>query len=470
MSFQEELSARLTFIGMDTATRAALVEAQPLIARVLPGILNDFYRRIRDTAELKRLFSDEKQMDHAREAQFRHWMTILSGRFDESYIQSVIRIGEAHHRLGLEPRWYIGGYSLVLAGLLAAVQTEFAEGLLNGQAVRAKKAALQTAISKAAMLDMDFSISVYIDRAECARRSVEEQAAAQATEVKVAEARRATMTKLADDFEHAIGQIVATVSSAATQLETAANMMTRNADETDRGSNLVVAASERASANVGSVASATEELSSSIQEISRQVQESSRIAEEAVTQAQQTDRRIAQLSAAAARIGDVVKLITAIAEQTNLLALNATIEAARAGEAGRGFAVVAQEVKALAAQTAKATGDIASQISEMQAATADSVSAIKEIGGTIGRISQIASTIAAAVEEQGASTQEIARNVQEAARGTDEVAKNIVDVSRGAKETGSASNELLSSAQSLARESGALKKEVSKFLQTVRVA
>src|SRR5205823_2475962 len=148
-------------------------------------------------------------------------------------------------------------------------------------------------------------------------------------------------------------------------------------------------------------------------EISRQVQESARIANDAVQQAQQTDARINQLSTAAGRIGDVIKLITAIAEQTNLLALNATIEAARAGEAGRGFAVVASEVKQLAAQTAKATDEIATQIAGMQTATQDSVAAIKEIGTTIGRISSIASSIAAAVEEQGAATQEIARNVGE---------------------------------------------------------
>jgi methyl-accepting chemotaxis protein len=159
-----------------------------------------------------------------------------------------------------------------------------------------------------------------------------------------------------------------------------------------------------------------------------------------------------------------------VAEQTNLLALNATIEAARAGEAGKGFAVVAQEVKALAAQTARATEEISSQITGMQSATQESVTAIKEISGTIGRISEISSTIAAAVEEQGAATQEIARNVGEAAKGTAQVATNITDVNRGASETGSASAQVLSSAQSLSTESNRLKLEVQRFLNTVRVA
>jgi methyl-accepting chemotaxis protein len=297
---------------------------------------------------------------------------------------------------------------------------------------------------------------------EAEAREAETQAAAAA--------RKAEMQKLADGFAAAVGGIVESVSSASTELETAAGTLTRTAEVTQQLSGTVAAASEQASANVQTVASATEEMTSSVNEISRQVQESSRIAGDAVRQAQQTDARIAELSKAAGRIGDVVKLITAIAEQTNLLALNATIEAARAGEAGRGFAVVASEVKQLASQTAKATEEIGTQIAGMQAATQDSVAAIKEIGGTIGRISEIASTIAAAVEEQGATTQEIARNVGEAARGTSQVAANITDVNRGAGETGSASARVLSSAQSLSGESQHLKAEVEKFLATVRAA
>ena len=176
------------------------------------------------------------------------------------------------------------------------------------------------------------------------------------------------------------------------------------------------------------------------------------------------------MTKAASRIGDVVELINTIAAQTNLLALNATIEAARAGEAGKGFAVVATEVKALAEQTAKATGEIGQHIGAIQAATEDSVGAIKEIGDTIARMSEISSTIAAAVEEQGAATQEISRNIQHAAQGTSEVSANIGDVQRGAGETGSASTQVLASAQSLSSESNHLKLEVDRFLMTVRAA
>jgi methyl-accepting chemotaxis protein len=306
-----------------------------------------------------------------------------------------------------------------------------------------------------------------IKAAERARQEADEKTVA---DRRAAAGRKAEMQRLADEFESAVGEIVQTVSSASTQLEAAAGKLTSTAATTQELSSAVAAASEEASVNVQSVASATEELVASVSEIGRQVHVSSRMSTEAVQQAGKTDDRITMLSNAASRIGDVTKLITTIAEQTNLLALNATIEAARAGEAGKGFAVVAQEVKQLAAQTAKATSEISGQIAEMQSATQESVVAIKEIGGTIGRISDIATTIATSIEEQGAATQEITRNVQQAAVGTTEVASKIIDVSRGAAETGTASSEVLSSAQALARESNRLKQEMSKFLVTVRSA
>ncbi len=283
-------------------------------------------------------------------------------------------------------------------------------------------------------------------------------------------ARKRGMLGLATTFESAIGQVVGTVSTASTELEATAKTLTHNAAGTQQLSTMVASASEQASANIQSVASATEELAASVGEIARQVQESSRIAGEAVRQATQTDERIGELSQAAARIGDVVKLITAIAEQTNLLALNATIEAARAGAAGRGFAVVAAEVKSLANQTATATEEIGTQIAGMQAATGASVSAIKAIGTTIARIAEIASVIAAAIEEQGAATRDISASVQQAARGAADIAGNISELARGASETGSASTQVLTSARDLAADGSRLQAEMQKFLATVRAA
>ena len=282
--------------------------------------------------------------------------------------------------------------------------------------------------------------------------------------------RKAAMSRVADDFEQAIGKIVEAVSSASTDIELAAGSLTKTAETNRKLTAAAASASDSSSANVQSAASASEEMASSVTEISRQVQQSEKITHAAVRQAEQTNERISELSLAAGRIGEVVKMIAAVAEQTNLLALNATIEAARAGEAGRGFAVVASEVKALAAQTAKATDEIGTQINQMQSATQQSVSAIKEISTTIGQISEISTVIAAAVEEQGAATQEIARNVQQAAQGTIQVGDSIADVGRGAANTEAAAEQVHGFARSLSNEGNHLKHEVERFLATVRTA
>jgi methyl-accepting chemotaxis protein len=315
--------------------------------------------------------------------------------------------------------------------------------------------------------EMADAVEVFKNNASARRELEAEQ---KETEGRAVARRKADMDRLANEFEGAVGQIVETVSSASSELEASAGTLTSTAERAQELTTMVAAASEEASTNVQSVASATEEMASSVNEISRQVQESARMAGEAVDQARNTNDRVGELSKAAARIGDVVELINSIAGQTNLLALNATIEAARAGEAGRGFAVVASEVKALAEQTAKATGEIGQQITGIQSATQESVNAIKEIRGTIEKLSEISSAIAAAVEQQGAATQEISRNVQQAAHGTQQVSSHITDVQRGASETGSASSQVLSAAQSLSGESNRLKLEVGKFLNSVRAA
>lgn len=283
-------------------------------------------------------------------------------------------------------------------------------------------------------------------------------------------ARREQTQRLADDFERAVGAIVKAVSGATGELQGTAKSLTETANVTHQLANSVSVAATEASKNVQSVAIASEQLASSIAEIGQQAQHSRDIASEAVRGAAATDARIAQMSVVAERIGHVLSLITDIAEQTNLLALNATIEAARAGEAGRGFAVVAAEVKHLASQTAQATEEIAGQIADIQVVTRDSVSAIKEIGSIIHRVSEIATAITAAVEEQHTATRAIALNVQEAALGTDSVTEKIRNLEVDASATGAAANQVFTFASQLANEGGTLKLQVERFLETVRAA
>lgn len=294
--------------------------------------------------------------------------------------------------------------------------------------------------------------------------------AKEAETLKLRDMRAHRVDELTQRFDTEVGHVLKAVASASAELQATSNSMTATATEASRRATTVAAATDQASSNVQTVASASEELSNSIREIGRQVSESSQISRQAVTEAETTNGTVEGLAEAARKIGEVVKLIADIAGQTNLLALNATIEAARAGEAGRGFAVVASEVKTLANQTAKATEDIGEQVKAIQAATGETVTAIRTIGGTIGRINEISTGIAAAIEEQEAATQEIARNVQQAAAGTSEVSSNISGVTQAAADTGSAAGDVLSASSDLSRQTEALKSQVDSFLTAIKAA
>jgi methyl-accepting chemotaxis protein len=282
--------------------------------------------------------------------------------------------------------------------------------------------------------------------------------------------RAARMEARIVEFETAVRAALDSLQKSANSMQTTAQSMAATADQSSTLVNAVASAAEETSVNVQTVSSGTEELSSSISEIGRQVINSAQIARKAVDEAGQTDATMQGLAENASRISVVVDLIQTIASQTNLLALNATIEAARAGEAGRGFAVVASEVKSLASQTAKATEEIRSQIANMQVVTTSAVGAIRNIGNTIGEINEVATAIAAAVEQQGAATREIARNIQHAAGGTSEVSSNIIGVSTATAEAGSAAGEVLSASGALRREADLLRSEIDAFLSNIRAA
>ncbi|MCP5364444.1 MAG: HAMP domain-containing protein [Hyphomicrobiales bacterium] len=294
--------------------------------------------------------------------------------------------------------------------------------------------------------------------------------AEQAKEQEAREKRARRMDELTAGFDRSVAVVLEALGASATQMQSTSQSMSATAEETNHQATSVAAASEQATTNVQTVATAAEELSASISEISRQVSDSAKMTRGAADEAEKTQVAVKSLADAAEKIGAVVELITDIAAQTNLLALNATIEAARAGEAGKGFAVVASEVKTLANQTAKATEEISAHINGVRSEISGTVGAIEGIVGTIGRINEIAASIASAVEEQGVATQEIARNVEQAAAGTQEVSSNISGVTQAAGETGHAATQVFDAAMELTNQSANMRQCVETFLSDVRAA
>jgi methyl-accepting chemotaxis protein len=367
----DTIQDRLDFIKMDEPTKQVLRAIQPLIAKNIPLALDKFYDHIKSYPELMRMFGGQHGLDRAKKMQYEHWLRIAQAKFDNDYVQSVNRVGNRHNIIGLEPKWYIGGYSNIAMTLVQNMITQTMSGPLAGRRREELSRAL-CAFLKALLLDIDLSVTTYMDAMEISRQS--------------------TMTTLSSEFENEVQQIVTNLLSI----------------------------SENSSSNVQMVAAAAEELSASINEISSQVGHTANSARETAAIVEQASVQVARLNEAANKIGQIVDMIRGIAEQTNLLALNATIEAARAGEAGKGFAVVASEVKNLAGKTSEATKEIVEQVQTIQLETQHTVEGIGAIVAKIADVQERSASVAAAVEEQQAATAEISRSVYQASSGTQE--------------------------------------------------
>lgn len=386
-----------------------------------------------------------------------HWQRVVSGEFGEGFLESAERLARAFYKHGVPSYAVSICHSTVGAAICRDLgldvplpPTLSVAWLFGGRKAAHGRAALATAFNRAAWLDLEVLLETYV----AAERNL----------------RRATLDRLAENFEVEIGGVVQGVNSSSSGMEAAATPMAEAAARTTEGSAAASAAAEDASGNVQTVAAATEQLTASIGEITRRMSQSSLMAGQAAQQARATDNLVQVLAENAGRIGDVVRLIGDIAGQTNLLALNATIEAARAGDAGRGFAVVASEVKALATQTARATEEIGGRIAAIQASTSQAVEAIGGVAQVVDEINGITTSIAAAVEQQGAATGEISRSVQHAATGNQRISALMGGIHADATGTSRAASELVGTARDLSAQSGVLRLAVDRFLADVRAA
>jgi methyl-accepting chemotaxis protein len=439
---------RLAFMNINEADRAALRNARPFVQAVLPEILDSFYEQVTHWPELQSLFKNPEHLRAARSLQLKHWDMIVTGAFDDAYFASAHRIGLAHNKIGLEPRWYIAGYSFIVRNLLSRLATRH-----FGSAIKLTRADgayndMAGALIKAAMLDMDLAISAYFDAGRTEYRQ--------------------KLVRMTDTFDETVARFIENLSSATDKLIHTSTEMDNVAGAGTTGAQSLGASSAAAMENVNSVASASEEMLASIKEINTQVNRASEVSQAAVTQMRDAAATIAALKEQSEKIGEIVRLINAVASQTNLLALNATIEAARAGDAGKGFAVVANEVKILASQTGKATDEISRQVSAIQESTDRAVQAINATSGTVDQVNAVAAAIASAMEEQSATMAEIVRNTHSAAARAGEVGDAAKEVASGATHAKGAASSIAVASQDLAQRTTDLRGSVEVFLSHLK--
>ncbi|MBK5960036.1 hypothetical protein CCR97_17760 [Rhodoplanes elegans] len=440
----EQFKTDLSYIAFEPDDVALMKEVKPVLMAALPRILDTFYQKTAAIPPLATLFKSAQRMVYAKEAQAKHWSYLFDGLFDERYRESAKRIGQTHHRIGLSPHWYMLGYGMIQAELLAAVMAD--KSMLLTAAQRRRVAGVQAAVSRAVMIDMDTALSTYWDEMEKARREDAETT-----------------------IERINSQVLDTVTTVGTYNKTlldSADSMKMVSEAVTEDATSATGAAGTALASAQTVAAAAEELHASIAEIARQVNRASAAARTADGRMKETRSVVDNLDRAADEIGQVVGLIGDIASQTNLLALNATIEAARAGEAGKGFAVVAAEVKTLANQSGRSAEQIAGQISRIQEVVRRTATAIEEVAATIRELEGISSSISAAVEEQSAATSDIAQNVGQTATHVGEVSRLMEDVLGRVTKAQGASLSVHDSTRSLDAVVGTLGRMLTKAVRT----
>ncbi|MBW8882440.1 MAG: globin-coupled sensor protein [Asticcacaulis sp.] len=445
-STDNEVSQRKRMHGVDAGICRTLVRNAAFVQAILPDLLEDFYRMLVSIPQMAAFFRNAEHSAYAKGKQIEHWNKILDGRFDAEYVASVKRIGGTHNRIGLEPKYYIAGYTKLMTGLIQRVSERQSKGPFNTRRPDPDNLPLIDALARAIMMDMDFAMSVYIDEGKAERKRGLVELGGRLTA-----------------FAHEVSDGTATLTATALKL---AELAATTQDRSSAASHT----SSQTSENVQAVAAASEEMVSSIQEITRRVQEAADMASGVSGNAESAAGQIQNLAHAARGIGEVVGLIEAITSQTNLLALNATIEAARAGESGKGFAVVATEVKQLAAETARATQRIGAQITEIQHSTDHSVKAMDEIAHLVSTLSGVTSNIAAAVVEQEATTREISSNVQMVSTRTTEVSDSTGRIMSAAADAAEAAQSVRQSADGLAERAASLQDEVAAFIRNATAA
>jgi methyl-accepting chemotaxis protein len=503
LSHADGLNERLQFMRMDARTCADIQKIKAVIERELPAALDKFYEQVRATPETRRFFSSESRIASAKDRQLGHWAAISSGRFDQTYYEKVRRIGEVHARIGLEPRWYIGGYSMITEAIVAAVVKDYwPKGLLGlrSQARAQELSAALGALLKGVFLDMDLSISIYIEAAEEARRRQEAEAAEREREMKAQaeEARKqaeaealgrerstvartigAGLARLAEkdltyhiteQLPEAYAQLQADFNAAIEQLADAFEGVRASTDSVHSGADEIAAASNDLSRRTEQQAASLEQTAAALDEITATVNKTAagaRVARESVSGARvdaqhggavvrRAVEAMSKIEKSSHQISQIIGVIDEIAFQTNLLALNAGVEAARAGDAGRGFAVVASEVRALAQRSAEAAKEIKDLISTSTAQVSEGVSLVAETGKALSQIEDRVGEIAGVITD-------IAASAEEQATGLQQVNTAVNQMDQSTQQNAAMSEQATAASQSLAQETDRLAMMISEF-------